>query len=121
MPKRILVVDDERDIVAFIKACLERAGYQVGTAKNGREALEYVAANKPDLILIDQMMPEMDGLETLKKLKSDAATSGIPAVMLTAKDAPADMMKGWESGTDLYLVKPIMPRELLEYIQCILD
>jgi response regulator RpfG family c-di-GMP phosphodiesterase len=121
VPARVLVVDDERDIVAFIKANLERAGYQVSTAVNGREALERVVSDKPDLILLDQMMPEMDGFEVLRNLKGDEATNNIPVVMLTAIEAPADVVKGWESGTALYLVKPIMPKELLEFIQCVLE
>ncbi|HEX8550813.1 MAG TPA: response regulator [Abditibacteriaceae bacterium] len=120
MAKRILVVDDEPETVAVLRAILEYAGYEVSAAHNGVEALASVAAGHPDLILLDQMMPEMDGSEALRRLKSNEETKQIPVVILSAKDKPADLMKGWESGTDLYLIKPITGPELTDYIKCIL-
>ena len=119
MPKKILVVDDEVDVLRLLQVSLEQAGYEVCTAGNGQEALECVAAEKPDLIVLDQGMPIKDGFETLRDLKGNADTSEIPVVMLTANSSDAGMSEGWESGTDLYLVKPILPAELVELINCI--
>ena len=118
--KKILVVDDEPDIVDYLRVVLEQAGYHVTTASNGHEALERVAAIRPDLVVLDQMMPLMDGLETLRRLKSDESTKDIPVVTLTAQDSAADMQSGWKSGTDLYLLKPILRADLLDYVECIL-
>lgn len=121
MAKRILAVDDEKHILRLVQINLEKAGYDVVTASNGREALEAVAAQKPALIVMDVMMPEMDGLEALQKLKDDPATADIPVVMLTAKAQDADVFQGWQSGADLYLTKPFNPIELLTFVRRILD
>src|SRR5687767_14082630 len=104
MPKRILIVDDEPDTVAVLKAILEHAGYAVSTATNGAEALDSVASARPDLIVLDQMMPIMDGKQALVRLKGSYATKEIPVVILSAKDAMEDLQEGWDSGSDLYLV-----------------
>jgi two-component system alkaline phosphatase synthesis response regulator PhoP/two-component system response regulator VicR len=100
---------------------LEKAGYEVDTATNGREAVDKVAKNAPDLVVMDVMMPEMDGLEALKLLKSQPETAGIPVIMLTAKAQDADVFHGWQSGADLYLTKPFNPRELLTFVQRIFE
>lgn len=121
MSKTILVVDDEPDVVRLLQVNLEQAGYQVITAENGQDALGRVAADNPDLILMDHMMPVMDGLEALKNLKGNQTTAKIPVVILTANNSYAEMAKGWESGTDLYLTKPIIVAELMSYIDCILS
>ncbi|PQV63201.1 two-component system response regulator [Abditibacterium utsteinense] len=121
MAKRILAVDDEKHILRLVQINLEKAGYEVVTASNGREALESVAAQKPALIVMDVMMPEMDGLEALQTLKNDAATADIPVVMLTAKAQDADVFQGWQSGADLYLTKPFNPIELLTFVKRILS
>jgi len=120
MAKKILVVDDEPEVVKILQITLEHAGYQVTTAKNGTQALECVAADKPDLILLDQMMPEMDGLEVTRRLKSDDATDKIPIVILTAKGTESDLAEGWDSGTDLYLLKPVMMSDLVSFVNVIL-
>src|SRR5690606_17392529 len=99
----------------------KKAGYEVTTANNGREALEAVALSAPDLIVMDVMMPEMDGFAALQKLKENSATSNIPVIMLTAKAQDADVFKGWQSGADLYLTKPINPAELLTCVERILS
>ncbi|MBV9864905.1 MAG: response regulator [Abitibacteriaceae bacterium] len=117
MSKKILAVDDEKHIVRLVQINLEREGYEVVTASNGREALEKVAAEKPDLLVMDVMMPEMDGFEALKKLKEDAATADIPVIMLTAKAQDADVFRGWQSGADLYLTKPFNPQELITFVK----
>lgn len=91
MPKKILAVDDEKHIVRLVQVNLEREGYTVITASNGQEALDHVAADRPDLIVMDVMMPQMDGLTALKRLKEDEATATIPVIMLTAKAQDADV------------------------------
>ena len=110
MAKTILVVDDERHIVRLVEVNLERAGYEVTTAYDGVEALEAVQAKVPDMIILDVMMPRMDGFETLKKLRADDKSKEIPVIMLTAKAQDADIFKGWSSGVDSYLTKPFNPR-----------
>ncbi len=121
MANKILAVDDEKHIVRLVEINLKKAGYEVTTANNGREALEAVALSTPDLIVMDVMMPEMDGFAALKKLKDDPATSNIPVIMLTAKAQDADVFKGWQSGADLYLTKPFNPAELLTFVERILS
>ena len=120
-PKRILVVDDEPDICSALHMCLEHAGYHVTTAGNGRAALEQVAAARPDLILLDVMMPEVDGFEVLKRLRADAATADIIIVLLTARTEYDDMAKSWEQGADLHLSKPFNFVEVTDFVKCILD
>ena len=116
MAKTILVVDDERHIVRLVQVNLERAGYEVTTAYDGVEALEAVNVELPDMIILDVMMPRMDGFEALKKLRADDKTKDIPVIMLTAKAQDADIFKGWSSGVDSYLTKPFNPRELLAFV-----
>lgn len=121
MAKRILAVDDEKHILRLVQINLEKAGYEVTTASNGREAIDAVRNERPDLIVMDVMMPEMDGLEALQILKNDDSTAAIPVVMLTAKAQDADVFQGWQSGADLYLTKPFNPMELLTFVKRILD
>ena len=109
MPKKILAVDDERHIVRLVEVNLQRAGYEVVTAYDGREALEKVKTETPDLVVLDVMMPYMDGFEVLKNLKADPVTAEIPVIMLTAKAQDADVFRGWQSGADCYLTKPFNP------------
>jgi two-component system alkaline phosphatase synthesis response regulator PhoP/two-component system response regulator VicR len=115
--KRILVVDDERHIVRLIQVNLERAGYQVATAFDGKEALKRVEEAKPDLIVLDVMMPYMDGFEVQKRLQADPNTRNIPVIMLTAKSQDADVFRGWASGVSAYLTKPFNPLELLTFVK----
>lgn len=117
MAKKILAVDDEKHIVRLVQINLEKEGYEVITANTGREALEKVAAEKPDLVIMDVMMPEMDGLEALAALKNDEATANIPIIMLTAKAQDADVFRGWQTGADLYLTKPFNPMELVTFVK----
>jgi two-component system alkaline phosphatase synthesis response regulator PhoP/two-component system response regulator VicR len=121
MPKKILAVDDERHIVRLVEVNLQRAGYEVVTAFDGREALEKVKSENPDLVVLDVMMPYMDGFEVLKNLKADPATAEIPVIMLTAKAQDADVFRGWQSGVDCYLTKPFNPMELLTFVKRIFD
>lgn len=121
MATRILAVDDEENIRRLVKISLERVGYEVITASNGREALELVQTQAPDLILMDIMLPELDGLEVLHILKHDDTTSSIPVVLLTAKEQTADVFEGWKNGADLYLTKPFELRELLVFVKHLLE
>ena len=118
---KILAVDDEKHIVRLVQITLEKEGYELITASNGREALEKVAVEKPDLVVMDVMMPEMDGLEALAKMKNDPATAGIPVIMLTAKAQDSDVFRGWQSGADLYLTKPFNPSELVTFVKRIFN
>ena len=117
MAKKILAVDDERHIVRLVQINLQKAGYEVVTATNGIEALDLVAQVKPDLVVMDVMMPEMDGLEALEKMKADPEMAKIPVIMLTAKAQDADVFSGWQKGADLYLTKPFNPAELLNFVK----
>ncbi len=121
MSKRILAVDDEKHILRLVQINLEKAGYEVLTATNGREAVEAATAQNPDLIVMDVMMPEMDGFEALKTLKGQPTTKDIPVIMLTAKAQDADVFHGWQSGADLYLTKPFNPMELLTFVKRIFE
>ena len=121
MPKKILAVDDERHIVRLVEVNLQRAGYEVVTAHDGREALEKIKSENPDLVVLDVMMPYMDGFEVLKNLKADPSTAEIPVIMLTAKAQDADVFRGWQSGVDCYLTKPFNPMELLTFVKRIFD
>ena len=117
MPKKILAVDDERHIVRLVQINLQKEGYEVVTASNGREALEKVKSEKPDLVVMDVMMPEMDGFEALEQMKADPETANVPVIMLTAKAQDADVFSGWQKGADLYLTKPFNPAELLTFVK----
>lgn len=120
MKKKILVVDDEKDIVDIIKYNLERENeFEVQTAKDGKEALE-LAGSIPDLILLDIMMPELNGFEVCKQLKSNPDTSKIPVIFLTAKENEIDEILGLEIGADDYISKPISPRKVLARIKSVI-
>ena len=112
MPK-ILVVDDEPDAIELIKFNLKAAGYEVVTAADGEEALKKARSLLPDLIILDLMLPEVDGLEVCKILRRDQRVSATPILMLTAKAAEIDRVLGLELGADDYVTKPFSPRELV--------
>jgi two-component system alkaline phosphatase synthesis response regulator PhoP/two-component system response regulator VicR len=121
VPKKILAVDDEKHIVRLVQVNLERAGYEVVTAHDGKEALQKVEEENPDLVVLDVMMPYMDGFEVLQNLRRNPSTRDIPVIMLTAKAQDADVFKGWQSGVDCYLTKPFNPMELLSFVKRIFD
>jgi DNA-binding response OmpR family regulator len=110
---RILVVDDEPDTRELIDFNLKTAGYDVTTAEDGAEALRKARRNSPDLIILDVMLPELDGLQVCKILHADPATARVPILMLTAKAAEVDRILGLELGAKDYLTKPFSPRELV--------
>jgi len=117
---RILVVDDEIYIVHILDFSLGMEGYEVITALDGEQALEKARAEKPDLIVLDIMMPKLDGYETCKMLKADASTKDIPVILLSAKGRNVDQKIGFEVGADDYITKPFSPRKLVERINAIL-
>lgn len=118
--EKILAVDDEEDICELIRFNLEKNGYKVFIAESGEKALEKALSILPDLIILDLMLPGIDGLEVAKKLKADAATQSIPIIMLTAKGEEADIVIGLEIGADDYIVKPFSPRVLAARIKAVL-
>jgi two-component system phosphate regulon response regulator PhoB len=113
MKPKILVVDDEPDAVELVEFNLKQAGYDVVTAADGDEALKKARSVLPKLIILDLMLPEVDGMEVCKILRRDARTRGIPIIMLTAKAAEIDRVLGLELGADDYVTKPFSPRELV--------
>jgi len=115
--KKILAVDDEPSIVRLIQINLEKQGYQVITAYDGKEALEKIASERPDMVVLDVMMPYMDGFEVLRTLRKEPATRELPVIMLTAKAQDADVYTGYKDGADSYLTKPFNPRELISFVQ----
>ncbi|MCS6951033.1 MAG: response regulator [bacterium] len=114
---KILAVDDEPHIRRLVQVNLERHGYEVVTASDGKDALEKVATEKPDLVVLDVMMPYMDGFEVLQTLRKNPETRELPVIMLTAKAQDADVFRGWQSGADLYLTKPFNPMELISFVK----
>ncbi|MEZ0325495.1 MAG: response regulator transcription factor [Fimbriimonas sp.] len=120
MAAKILVCDDERHIVRLIQVNLERQGYQVVTAFDGKEGLEKVRAEKPNLLVLDVMMPYMDGFEVLKNLRREPETEDLPVIMLTAKAQDKDVFEGYHYGADMYLTKPFNPMELVTFVKRIL-
>ena len=117
MARKILTCDDEKHIVRLIQVNLERQGYEVITAYNGVECLEKVKEDRPDLIVLDVMMPEMTGFEVLETLKKDPETENIPVIMLTARAQDSDVLRGWQSGGECYLTKPFNPMELIAFVK----
>ena len=120
MAQRVLIVEDEPDIRDLLIFHLEREGYHVIKARSGTEAVRLAHASPPDLVLLDLMLPEMDGLEVCRRLRGDPATQGVPIVMLTARGDEVDRVLGLEMGADDYVVKPFSPRELLARIRAVL-
>ena len=112
---RVLVVDDEEDIRELCRVNLEFEGFEVVDASGGAEALELVARSRPDVVFLDLMMPGMDGWEVLRRLKEDDTTADIPVVLLTARTAEEDQMRGWQEGILEYVSKPFNPLSLVEW------
>jgi DNA-binding response OmpR family regulator len=120
MKERILVVDDDPDIVQFVRMNLELEGFEADAAENGRIALDMAKARPPDLVLLDVMMPEMDGLTVLRRLRSSPATANIPVIILTAKALAEDRVKGLDLGADDYITKPFDLDELIARVKTVL-
>jgi two-component system phosphate regulon response regulator PhoB len=120
MEDTVLVVEDETDVVDLVRYNLKRAGFKVLVANTGDAGLKAVRANRPDVVVLDLMLPGMTGIEVCKALKNDKETAHIPVVMLTAKDEEKDRVKGLETGADDYIGKPFSPRELVLRVQAVL-
>lgn len=118
--KKILLVEDEQDILHLVKHYLEKESFRTVVAMTGLEALKKVAEDKPDLVILDLMLPEMDGLEICKRLRSDSNTAMLPIVMLTAKAEESDTIVGLELGADDYVTKPFSPKTLVARVKALL-
>lgn len=121
MSKRLLVIDDEPNLLLAVAACLRAGGYDVVTARSGREALLQLAESVPDLVVSDVRMPGMDGYQLARQLRGSPRTALVPIVFLTAKDATSDRVEGFRSGVDAYLTKPFEPEELIAVVNGILN
>lgn len=119
-PRTVLVADDDEDILQLVSFRLERAGYTVVTAADGQQALAAAREHKPDLAVLDVMMPGLNGYEVTRRLRADEATATIPVILLTARVQEADVSRGFEAGADDYLRKPFSPQELRSRVQAIL-
>ena len=120
MKEKILIVEDEKDIIKMLEYNLEKEGFKVIDARDGEDALDLAVRQHPDLILLDLMLPGMDGLEVCKALKKEVKTGSIPIIMLTAKSQESDKVVGLELGADDYITKPFSPRELIARIKAVL-
>jgi len=121
MSKRLLVVDDEPNLLRAVAACLKAEAYEVSTARSGREALLQLAEAVPDLVVSDIRMPGMDGYQLARQLRGSPRTALVPIVFLTAKDETADRIEGFRAGIDAYLTKPFEPEELIAVVNGILS
>lgn len=118
--ENVLVVEDEQDLQELMKFNLSREGYRVQCASNGREALDLVRRHPPHIIVLDVLIPEIDGLEVCRALKADTTSSHIPIIMVTARSEESDVVAGLEIGADDYLTKPFSPRVLIARIRALL-
>lgn len=117
MGKKILLVEDEKNIILGVRTCLDAVGYEVEVAENGELAMEAVQRRHPDLILLDLMLPKLNGFEVLESLKGKAETAGIPVVVLTAKAEAEDRQRAMGLGADAYMTKPFRPQELWDILK----
>lgn len=118
--KTIMVVDDNPDIITIVRTILEGKGYNVLSAGSGPELLNLLKTQKPDLIILDIMMPEMDGLEVLGRLKGQSETATVPVILLTAKVQYEDVLGGYKLGADYYITKPFTSTQLVNGINLLL-
>jgi DNA-binding response OmpR family regulator len=116
----VLAADDDEDILELVAFRLERSGYTVVRARDGEEAVELARQAKPDLAVLDVMMPKLDGFEVTRRLRADEATRRMPIILLTARAQDADLQRGFEAGADDYVRKPFSPQELQMRVQSIL-
>ena len=120
MAEKILIVDDDLDTLRLVGLMLERQGYQIAAASSGTQALTMAKSEKPDLMLLDLMMPDMDGVEVTRRLRADPDTANILIIMFTAKTQTDDKLVGFDAGADDYLTKPAQPRELIAHVRAVL-
>jgi two-component system, OmpR family, response regulator MtrA len=117
----VLVADDDEDILTLVKAVLQREGHEVIAVPDGAQALACVQAESPDLAVLDISMPELDGLEVLRRVRADAETRDLPVVLLSAQAQEADVARGYATGANAYIKKPFSPRELAERVEALLS
>ncbi len=117
MGKKVLLAEDEKNVILGVRTCLDAVGYDVEVVEDGEEALNSVKREHPDLILLDLLMPKVDGFEVLKTLKGNKETSSIPIVVLTAKAEEADRQRAMDLGADNYMTKPFKPQELWDVLK----
>ncbi len=120
MADLVMVIEDEKEIRDLVRYNLERAGFRVGTAANGEEGLERIFASRPEAVVLDLMLPGLNGLEVLRELRAEPATRDLPVIVLTARAAEMDKLLGFERGADDYLTKPFSPRELVARLHALL-
>jgi two-component system, OmpR family, alkaline phosphatase synthesis response regulator PhoP len=120
MATRILIVEDDSDIAQLVARYLEKAGFSTRCTTNGRDALREIAVRPPDLLVLDVMLPQVDGLEVCRMVRADAATSALPIIMLTARGEESERIVGLELGADDYLPKPFSPNELVARVRALL-
>ena len=120
MKSRILVVDDEQDLVKLLSYNLQKEGYEVACAYEGASVLQLVWSNRPDLIILDLMLPDRSGHDICREIKQDERTKAIPIIMLTARSSEHDRVSGFEAGADDYVVKPFSPKELVLRVKAML-
>jgi two-component system alkaline phosphatase synthesis response regulator PhoP len=118
--KKILIVDDEKQLVSLVSLHMKMSGYEVLSAKDGEEALAIAREETPDLIILDLMLPKIDGWEVCKRLRTESKIGDIPVIMLTARSEAGDKLKGFECGADDYVTKPFSPRELVARVKRVL-
>lgn len=121
MSKKVLIVDDEPSIVMSLDFLMKKNGYEVFIARDGEEAMELAGREQPDVIILDIMMPKVDGYEVCQQLKADADLSQTRVIFLSAKGKEADIERGYAAGADLYLTKPFSPRVLLENVRLLFN
>ena len=121
MDKKVLIADDEQNIVISLEFLMKREGYQVEVANDGEEAVRRIRASRPDLVLLDVMMPKKSGFEVCQEIRSDPEMAGVRILMLTAKGRDTEVAKGLALGADAYMTKPFSTRELVDKVRSMLE
>ncbi|ENO98650.1 MULTISPECIES: response regulator transcription factor [Thauera] len=121
MDKKVLIADDEQNIVISLEFLMKREGYQVEVANDGEEAVRRIRASRPDLVLLDVMMPKKSGFEVCQEIRSDPEMAGVRILMLTAKGRDTEVAKGLALGADAYMTKPFSTRELVDKVRNLLE
>lgn len=121
MGHKVLVVDDDPAILRLLNQSLELEGYSVSTATDGEEALAELPRSEPDVVVLDVMMPKLNGFDVLERIRRDPKTATLPVILLTAKSSKEDVWEGWQRGVDYYMTKPFDIDELLRFISYVIE